>query len=189
MKRCSSATQACFRAGLFLNTSPQIFPLCESVPLCPFLRFLQVLFFTRPYSTDNFATVVKIPKMKPATVMLNVMIAVVLIFLFLFFIVKKRNFAMRIIFFIAVYDADFADNLPFVVCDNKAVLKQIQYACRLVVAVASCPVSVEENHFYAKWRVYWFCGTFLVQEAKKTVGVPGLKSPGRNGFSVSESAP
>ena len=96
---------------------------------------------------------------------------------------------MRIIFFIAVYDADFADNLPVVVCYNKAVLKQVQNACRLVVAVASCPVSVAENHFYTKWRVYWFCGAFLVQKAKKTVGVPGFKSPGRNGFSVQERAP
>ena len=121
--------------------------------------------------------------------MLNVMIAVVLIFLFLFFIVKKRNFAMRIIFFVAVYDADFPYNLPVVVCDNKAVLKQVQDACRLVVAVASCPVSVAENHCYTNRSVDWFGGAFLVQKAKKAVGVPGFKSPGRNGFSVPERAP
>ncbi len=83
---------------------------------------------------------------------------------------------MGVVLFVAVYDADFADYLPVVVGDYKPVLQQVQNACRLVVAVAPCPVSVAENHFYAKRRADRICGALLAQKAEKAVRVPGLES-------------
>ena len=82
---------------------------------------------------------------------------------------------MRIVFFVAVFNKDFPDNLPVIVGNYISVLQKVKNTGGFVVAVPPCPVAMKENHFYKQRFCKRFYGAFLPKKIEQVFIVPKFK--------------